>query len=422
MLNRRQLISSTALAASTYKRILGANDRVTVGLIGSGGQGRGDWERFLSQPDVNPGAACDVYQTNLDKGLSLASGRAKSYTDFRKLLEQKDIDAVIVATPDHWHALPTVMACQAGKDVYVEKPLALTIHEGQLMYKAARKYKRVVQVGSQQRSGEHYKQAVEYIRSGKLGKVAHIQAGFFANSMPGFGAPPDGPPPQDLNWDMWLGPAPIRPYNPLRCQYHFRWFWDYSGGQMTNWGAHNLDIVRWAMDVRGPQEITGLGGRYALQDLGEVPDVQEVVYGCKDFVVTWSVRMMNAMAKTGVLLEFHGSKGNLILSRGGFQVVSEKWGPNKVNALGEELNVKGADQFVPHVRNFLDCVKSRQRPNADVEEGHLTAAMCHLGNISTRLRRSLRWDTEKEEIIGDTEANGWLSRPYREPWRLSADV
>jgi len=425
-MDRRLFFTAAATTAASYSRILGANDRITAGIIGAGGQGRGVWGRFLKQPDVNPGAVCDVYRPHLERAMAMAEGKAKAYTDFRKLLEQKDIEAVIVATPDHWHALPTVMACQAGKDVYVEKPLSLTVREGRVMVDAARKYNRVVQTGSQQRSGAHYARAVEIIRSGKLGKIAHITAGHIRNSMPGFGRPPDCPPPPELDWDMWLGPAPYRPYNPFRCIYNFRWFWDYSGGQMTNWGAHNLDIARWAMNVRAPLSVAAFGGRYALEDGGETPDVQEVIYNFPGFVLVWSVREMNSAGKAG--FEFHGTKGNLSISRSGFKVTAENWEetdektfkkkPNSKKAMVAEISDPGSEQPVAHVRNFLDCVKSRQRPNADVEEGHLTAVMCHLGNIATRLGRSLRWDAEKEQIIGDPEANRWLEKEYRRPWQL----
>ena len=418
-MQRRAFISAAAAAAASYSRILGANERITVGIIGAGGQGSGVWKRFLQQPDVNAGAVCDVYKPHLERGAAMAKSKVKGYKDFRKLLEQKDLDAVIVATPDHWHCLPTLMACEAGKDVYVEKPLALTVREGRLMVWAARKYNRVVQTGSQQRSGTHYARAVEVIRGGKLGKIAHITAGRIRNSMPGFGKPADCPPPPELDWDMWLGPAPYKPYNPLRCLHNFRWFWDYSGGQMTNWGAHNLDIARWAMNVRAPLSVAGFGGRYAVADGGETPDVQEVLYNFPGFVLTWSVREMNGMSDGG--FDFHGTKGNLSLTRSGFKVTAEKWGEKEDRKkMADEMADPGSEQPVAHVRNFLDCVKSRQRPNADVEEGHLSAVMCHLGNIATRLNRSLKWDAEKEQIPGDREANAMLERPYRKPWSLEA--
>jgi predicted dehydrogenase len=335
------------------------------------------------------------------------------------LLERKDVDAVVVATPDHWHALATIFACEAGKDVYCEKPLTLAVREGSAMIKAARTHNRIVQVGSQQRSGPHYQAAVDVVRSGGLGKVAQISASMIRNAMPGWGKYPDSDPPPGLDWDMWLGPAPYHRYNQLRCQYHFRWFWDYSGGQMTNFGAHDLDIVRWALGARGPTAVAGYGGRLALEDGGETPDVQEVVFQFPGVIVTWSVREMNATPRPPI--EFHGTKGTLRISRSGYQIKGEAWGKGserKVQMADSSMAGDGAEQHRLHVQHFVECVKSRKRPIADVEDGHLTATMCHLGNIATRLGRSLRWDAEKEEFTGDTEANQWLLRPYRAPWKL----
>jgi predicted dehydrogenase len=402
-------------------RILGANDRVNIGLIGCGDRGRSLWNSFLKQPDVNPVAVCDVFETYLNQAAAAASNNVKTYGDFRRLLEMKEIDAVIIATPDHWHTLPAIAACQAGKDAYVEKPLTLFVREGRVLLDAARKHNRVVQTGSQQRSGPHYQQAVKLIRGGGIGAVHKITAGYTRNVMPGFKPTEMGKEqPKDLNWDMWLGPAPYVPFDPFRCIYHFRWFWDYSGGQITNWGAHNLDIARWALDARGPLAVTGFGGRYELKDGGETPDVQEVIYNFTNCVVTWSGREVNHTRDE--YLVFHGTKGTLSIMRDGFQVVPEIWRPTKKNNTPamEPLAVKGDGKAMDglHIRNFLDCVKSRQRPVADVEEGHLTAIVCHLGNIATRLGRSLKWDADKEEFIGDKEANQMLSRPYRKPWKL----
>jgi predicted dehydrogenase len=313
--------------------------------------------------------------------------------------------------------------------VYAEKPLSLTVREGRAMVDAARKHGRVVQTGSQQRSGAHYAQAVKLVQEGSLGGVHKITAGFTRNVMPGF-APrllKDGLT-SELDWDLWLGPAPLIPFDPLRCIYHFRWFWNYSGGQMTNFGAHDLDIARWALGARGPASVTGLGGRFALKDGGETPDVQEVLYhfpeaslgGGKGCVVTWTGREVGS--SPGEPLVFHGTKGSLAISRKGFRLTPEEWkGDKPIAALTPvvaPLEVPGSDLDDTHVRNFLDCVKSRARPTADVEEGHLTAAMCHLGNIATRLSRSLRWDTAKEQFLGDAEANGRLHYEYRKPWTL----
>jgi predicted dehydrogenase len=410
-----------ALSAWSATRIRGANDRVRMGLIGSGGRGREDLGTFLKQPDFEAVAICDVYQPFLQKGLAMTDGRAKSFHDFRRLLEEKDIDAVIVGTPDHWHALMTVAACEAGKDVYCEKPLSLTVTDGRRMLDAARKHQRVVQTGSQQRSGSHYAAAVKLIQEDGIGAVHRIQCGMQRNAFPGFKPTEmaDGKT-GGFDYEMWLGPAPKRAFDPFRCIYNFRWFWDYSGGQMTNWGAHHLDIARWITGADAASVVAGFGGRYALSDGGETPDVQEVTYQFPKVVVTWTASEI-AEGPKSVTLDVYGSKGMMTLTRGGFQVTPEKTGSGKEKAPAmDAVQMKGNDLNAAHARNFLDCVKSRKRPNADVEEGHRSAVMCHLGNISTRLGRSLKWDAAKEQVAGDAEANAMLSRPYRGPWKLSS--
>ena len=243
----------------------------------------------VSQGHIVAGMSVDGQLTTFD----FLPYQAKAYRDFRELLEHKPMDAVIIGTPDHWHAIQTVMACQAGFDVYVEKPLSLTIREGRLMVEAARKYNRVVQTGSQQRSGRHYREAVELIQSGGIGAVHHVEAGLERNSMPGFKNEAKTPPtlPANFDWDMFLGPAPKVDYDPMRSIYHFRWFWDYSGGQMTNWGAHNIDIGRWGLDVEAPISVSAFGGRYAVDDGGQTPDIQEVIYKLPNAVLTWAVRV-----------------------------------------------------------------------------------------------------------------------------------
>jgi predicted dehydrogenase len=418
--------AATALSAS---RVSGANDRVRVGLIGCGGQGTGDWRNFLAQPDVSPAAVCDVYDPFRERAAKLPKEKVDQYKDFRQMLDRNDIDAVIVATPDHWHAPLTIMACKAGKDVYVEKPLSHSLREGRLMVDTARKYKRVVQVGAQQRSGEHYGKAIGMIRDGTIGSVHSVSAYWTRNMMPGFK-------PRELksgltsalDWDMWLGPAPAVPFDPLRFAYNWRWFWDYSGGQMTNWGAHSLDIVRWALDARAPTAVAAFGGRYELKDGGETPDVQQAIYSFPGCVVTWNgceisgfepIRYPEGDPRIKPLIEFHGTKGSMVLTRRGYWVTPQIWtgdGQDREAPAMQPLSATATG--FPHARNFLDCVKSRKRPIADVEEGHLTIAMCHLGNIATKLGRTLRWDAEKEEVTGDREANQLLSKPYRKPWTL----
>lgn len=414
-------VTVSAGTAISRMHILGANDRVNIGLIGCGDRATSVFGTFLKQPDVTPVAVCDVYEPFATKAAALGTS-VSSHKDFRKLLELKNVDAVIVGTPDHWHALQTILACQAGKDVYVEKPLSLTVSEGRQMVTAARKYNRVVQTGSQQRSGPHYQAAVKLIQEGGIGAVRKISAGYTRNVIPGFKPMEFGAQqPRELDWDLWLGPAPKVPFDPFRCIYNFRWFWDYSGGQMTNWGAHNLDIARWALQARGPVAVSAFGGRYELKDGGETPDVQEVIYNFTGCVVTWSGREVNRTRDE--YLVFHGTKGTLNIMRDGFTVTPEVWKPTRskdtpaMDPLEMKGDARGMDPL--HVRNFLDCVKDRKRPAADVEEGHLSATVCHLGNIATRLGRSLKWDTDREQFVGDAEASKMLQRPYRQPWKIS---
>jgi predicted dehydrogenase len=332
------------------------------------------------------------------------------------------------------------MACAAGKDVYVEKPMTLFIDEGKWMVKTARRHKSVVQCGTQQRSGLHYQKARDLLRAGYIGKVHSARSGSFRNIMPGFGAPSDSTAPSEMDYEMWLGPAPARPYNPKRGIYHFRWFWDYSGGQMTNLAAHQLDIVQWIMQHKGPTVVSSTGGRFALEDNGETPDTQDAILTYPGMTAAWAHREASggqrALGAGG--LEFYGTKGSLVIGRAGFEVRSDMksdptnsipvfqgqpgGGPQRSTAKPEPwieaMKEPGSSpqQFDLHVRNFLDCIKTRQTPIADVEEGHHTAIACHLANISLRLGRSVRWDPEKEQIIGDKEAAAMQVRPYRKPW------
>src|SRR3954470_24972210 len=304
---RRQIIA--AATAASYGRILGANDRVQVGFVGFGLIGAQHVFDFKNQKDVDMAALSDVYQPRLEQGVAACGGSARPYKDFRRLLDDKQIEAVVVSTPDHWHALITMMACAAGKDVYVEKPMTLFIDEGKWMVKTARRHKSVVQCGTQQRSGLHYQKARDLLRAGYIGKIHSARAGSFRNIMPGFGAPPDGNAPSEMDYEMWLGPAPARPYNPKRGIYHFRWFWDYSGGQMTNLGAHEIDIVQWFLGTKGPATVSSTGGRWSLRDGGETPDTQDAVFGYDSkFSLQVSIREAGVGRREGNGLEFFGTK------------------------------------------------------------------------------------------------------------------
>lgn len=449
--NRRTFVKTTAtfasLTALSVGRVLGANDRIRVGLIGFGLIGRIHTRSLLTQPDVELAAFSDTYQPRLEAAVALGGGRAKAYPDFRRLLEDKSIDAVFVTTPDHWHALMTMMACAAGKDVYVEKPLTLFVKEGRWMIEVARRYRRVVQVGTQNRSGPQFGRARQLVREGKLGQIVSVQSNFFRNAMPGFGNPPDQDPPPQLNWDMLLGPAPFRRYNPNRGIYHFRWFWDYSGGQMTNLGQHSLDLVHWFLNVQAPRAVYSTGGRFFLKDNCEVPDRQDAILEYPGFTAVCQYRECSAgrggQGMGGLL--FHGTRGTLAVSRTGYEI----WGDPKVdpnNLVARVLpggHPVGGPQFKPelqpaqpeqwtenaedktgdamgdygrHQRNFLDCIKSRAQPVTDLESGHRVVTACHLANLSLKTGRKLAWDAEKEEVSGDPEANQLLARPYRAPW------
>jgi predicted dehydrogenase len=419
-------IGATAAAGAN---ILGANERIRIGVIGPGREGRDVMKTFMNNQDAQIVAICDVFQPQIDFAIKDAKLEGvETYKDFRKILDRKDIDAVIVASPDHWHALQTVMACQAGKDVYVEKPASVTLDEGRKMVQAARKYERVVQVGTQQRSGDHYQKAAEIIRGGQLGKITFVRAWNFGNQTPdGIGAPPDTSPPDGLDWDMWLGPAPMRPFNQNRFGVHpdrwssFRWFWDYAGGMLTDWGVHHLDIVQMAMGVDAPSAITAMGGKLALKDNSETPDTLMVTYEYSSgnngsFICTYENRQCNAQGWNGqgYGILFHGSDATLYINREYFEITQERGSkvePNRVRSGNGQINT--------HIRNFLDCVKSRKRPTSDIEIGHRSTSACLLGNVALRSGRRIVWNAATEKIEGDAAASKYLSREYRKPWKLN---
>jgi predicted dehydrogenase len=412
-----------ALSAGPFAdRVLGANDKIVIGVIGCGGQGRWNMRDFLRQPDVQIAAVCDVYDANLNQALEMTDGKAIGYKDFRKLLERRDIDAVLISTPDHWHALPTIYACEAGKDVYVEKPLSHTVNEGRRMVDAARRNKRIVQVGTQQRSGTHFQRAVEVVRGGKLGKISFVRTWNYSNELPqGIGNPPDTNPLPGLDWDMWLGPAPYVPYNRNRCLGNFRWFWDYAGGKLTDWGTHLIDIVHWAMDVDAPTSVFAAGSKYYIQDNRETPDNLEVIYEYPGFMMNYSNRILNDHGIDGHSygIQFQGTQGTVFVDRAGYEFTPEpqRIGDESTPATAKAFRAEGSAQHLPHVRNFLDCVKSRQTPNSDIEIGHRSTSAAVLGNIALKVKQKIVWDGKKEQILGNPEATKLLTKEYRNPWK-----
>jgi predicted dehydrogenase len=435
MPDRRTVLKTMAgaglLTAASSRRVLGANDRVRVGLIGNGLIGKRHLLDFQAEPDVEIVGVSEVSDERLDEAATIAGSGALRHKDFRRMLDRKDVDAIVVSTPDHWHALMTILACAAGKDVYVEKPLTHVLREGEWMLRAATEHRRVVQSGTQQRSGRHYQRCRELVQSGTIGDVRSVKMGAHRNILPGF-SQPVGKPLSAADWDMWLGPAPSVPFDARRCLYHFRWFWDYSGGQTTNLLAHEIDVVQWFTGAL-PQRVTAMGGRYALQGIGETPDVFEAIFEYPGFLATWSQREIAASGGGG--LEFHGTKGMLKLNRAGFEVVPDKQispedqiprftatrppsddAPLRTPALKEEGFDQVRDQFVPHVRNFIDCVKSRAQPASDLLSSHRTAIPCHLANVALKVGRVLRWDNDKGDVASDAEASKLLTKEYRSPW------
>lgn len=416
-----------SMPAVSYARIVGANERIGVGMIGIGQQSRGHLNNLVNaQPTAQVVALCDVFEPNLAFARRLAPGVA-TVGDFRRVLDNKDVDAVVIGSPDHWHAIQAIRACEAGKDVYVEKPVAVRIAEGRRMVEAARKNNRVMQVGTQQRSQPHFQEVVQLIRDGKLGKISFVRAWNFGNQYPeGIGSPPDSDPIPGLDWEMWLGPAPKRPFNINRfgavldkdLKYtrwaSFRWFWDYAGGMMTDWGVHLLDIVQWAMNVDYPTSVSAIGGKFNLTDNRETPDTIVAAYQYPGFSVTYENRETNSfpMEGHGYGIMYHGTAGTLFVDRSGYEIIPEK---------GSDLqpvkkSAAGSSGF--HMRNFLECIKSRQKPICDIEIGHRSSTTAILGNIAFRTGRTIRWDGQKEQVLGDAEANAMLVPQERGIWKV----
>lgn len=432
-IDRRGFMKATAAGALgagiVRSRVLGANERIVCGFIGTGRIGESNIKDFLKHDEVEVAAICDVYAPNLEKRSELVP-KAEKAKDFRRILDRKDIDVVVISTPDHWHALQMVMACQAGKDVYVEKPISHTIDEGRRMVQAARKHNRIVQVGLQQRSGAHFQKVVEIIRGGGIGKISFVRTWNLGNQHPdGIGNPPDSDPPADLDWDMWLGPAPRVPFNANRFGVSpdrwstFRWFWDYAGGMVTDWSVHLLDIVQWALRVDYPKSVSATGGKFYLQDNRETPDTIQVTYEYPGFVCTYENRECNGnpILDKGYGIAFHGTEGTLFVDRRGFEIMPEtRRGPDgkPVNRMEPAKEKLSNEEHLSHVKNFLDSVKSRERPICDIETGHRSSTTALLGNVAYRSRRRIVWDGVKEQIVGDRDASRFLSKPYRKPWSL----
>ena len=427
---RRDFLKTAGAAAFTTKlftgRIKGANDKVTLGFIGMGAMGIGNLGYAMKIPGFEPVAVCDVYRPYLERAQAQAKKGGfdvKAVKDFREIIADRSIDAVCISTPDHWHAYMTVEACKAGKDVYVEKPACVYVEEGLKMVEAARKYKRIVQAGTMQRSGAFFKKAKEIVQSGELGDITFChtwQAGLARKE--GEGKPPDSAPPPDLDWDLWLGPAPKRPFNENRWGVSpkrwstFRYFWDYAGGAMTDWGVHLLDIVQYAFNEVMPRKIVALGDKFYVDDNVETPDTMLATFQYPKFLASYESRTCNPtpMFNRGYGTSFHGTKATLVVNRDGYWImpVGRDAGP-VVEVTDKEMRPMNE----PHWRNWLDCIRTRQAPIAEIETCVRSTIPCLLANISMRFGISLTWDDQAKTVV-QREARPYLKARYRKPWKL----
>jgi predicted dehydrogenase len=433
MTTRRNFLRNSAIAAAgltiaptlsgTTKGIQ-TSDRINVGLIGCNGQGFSDLSEFLKHPEIECLALCDIDDSVLNRRASnVEKVRGKKpanlYKDWRKVIDNKDINLVIVGTPDHWHCMQMVAACEAGKDVYCEKPIGRTIEECNLMVKAAAKYKRIVQVGQWQRSDPHWQDAVNFINSGKLGKIRLVRVFSYQGWCPSIPVLADEPVPAGVDYDMWLGPATKRPFNRNRFHFTFRWFWDYAGGLMTDWGVHLLDYALFGMNVTAPKSIMAMGGKYGYpDDACETPDSLQTIYEFEGFNVLWdhAIGIDDGAYGRNHGLGFVGENGTLVVDRGGWEVIPEKVN-NKIRMEAVPLKKGTGEGMKNHVTNHLECMKSRNpNTNASIEIGAHIAKFSALGNIAYRTGKKLVWDGTR--FTNDAEANKYLVPSYRDPWKL----
>ncbi len=416
---RRQFLKGSAAAAGAViawptivpSSVFGAgapSNRITMGCIGTGNQGMGNMKGFNAKSDCEVVAICEVDAGYMEKAReAIGLGRNSCYGDFRELLARGDIDAVTITAPDHWHVSMSVAAVRAGKDVYCEKPLTLTIGGGRVLADEVKRYGRVFQTGSQQRSSSEFRQACELVRNGRIGELRTIRVGIHGNNRT---CPPTWSPepvPEGFDYDMWLGPAPWEPYTTQRCHYQFRFILDYSGGQMTNWGAHFLDIAQWGKgaDDTGPVEIVGRGD-FPKTGLFTTAQNENIEYTYADGVKLF---LKSSSGHT----RFEGSEGWVDVSRAKIDAEPKSLLTAKIKP--DEMHLYNSND---HKQNFLDCIKSRKDTICTAEIGHRSASVCHLGNIAMLLGRKLKWDPKKERFINDSAANNMLTRSLRAPWRL----
>lgn len=409
-------------AFALVRKRISPNDKIGVGAVGINGMGWSDLSAMLrANPDTVCTAICDVDASvlrkraaELEKDFSM---KPVQYADYRKLLSDKNVDVVIIGTPDHWHCLVMTEACAVGKDVYTEKPIANSIAECRLMVEAQQKYKRAVQVGQWQRSNAHFKSALEFLKSEKLGKIRMVKTWAYQGWMKNIPKMPDGPVPEGVDYNMWLGPATKRPFNPNRFHFNFRWFWDYAGGLMTDWGVHLVDYALLGMNAKDPLTIMASGGKMAYpDDASETPDTLATVYDFGDFIMLWehAQAIDNGNYGRNHGIAYIGNNGTLVLDRGGWEVIPEK---DRMQAV--PMVKKSDDGLANNTKNFIDVVKNRDFTalNAPIQAGAIVATVCQMGNIAYRTGKKLSWDKSKG-LFTDNAANQLITPEYHNNFKL----
>ncbi|WP_319500320.1 Gfo/Idh/MocA family oxidoreductase [uncultured Draconibacterium sp.] len=434
MTNRRNFIKTSAMATAgvgiassmplAMESCSGANDKLVCALIGAKGMGFSDLQAFLKQKNTECGAICDVDENVLNQRIAdvekIQGTKPKGFKDFRKLLEEPGIDVIIIGTPDHWHCLPFVYAAQEGKHIYCEKPLANYIEEINIMERAWKRYGTIAQVGQWQRSDKHWKEAVDFVYTGALGKIRTVRCWSYQGWMKSIPVMPDGPVPEGVDYDMWLGPAKARPFNPNRFHFNFRWFWDYAGGLMTDWGVHIIDYGLYGMKAKAPKSIMAMGGKFGYpDDACETPDSMQALYEFDDYTLLWDhgLGIDGGYYGRSHGVGFVGENGTLVVDRNGWEVIPEGGRNPKMDRV--ELKKGDGQGLNNHMANFIDCIKDGdQNTNCNVGIAANTARVAHLGNMALKTGQRLYWDAENSKFIGNDAANELLVPTYRAPWEL----
>jgi len=413
-------------AFAIFKNRIAPSDQLNIGLIGVHGMGWADLTAALKVPGVNVVALCDVDKNVLDKRVSdlsklnVDATKIKTYSDYRSLLDSKDVDAVIIATPDHWHALIMMDACEAGKDVYVEKPVGNSIEECRAMVKAQQRYNKVVQAGQWQRSQQHFKEAVDFVHGGQLGNIRTVKVWCYLDWVHPTQAKPDSPVPAGVNYAKWLGPAPTRPFNENRFHFSFRWFWDYAGGLMTDWGVHLLDYALMGMKADVPKSVATLGGKFAdPHSAEETPDTLMALYEFPGFNITWdhAVGIGDGNYNREHGIAYVGNNGTLVLDRNGWEVIEEKQSKSKVSIPFNKSSDSGLDK---HMINFVDVIKSRKMEDlhCSIQAAADVAIVTQMGNIAYRSGKKLNWDAAKGRFIDEAINKEYLMKEYHNGYKL----